>query len=547
MVLRREVLLLVSLSAWCVTGAPQDFSEERRTEAEDQRNKIDLLCINRPPNEYFRLSTRVGGCRDVVRCVPNDFEGGFKFAAVRCPNGLVFDLYGQVCNWISKVSDDNCQSLTKPRLALPNLNTQEPVCVDNQLQCGDGVCIPKELFCDGQPDCKDGSDETACSVDQDPNAAPRCDPSQCILPDCFCSADGTKIPGGIEKEQVPMMIMLTFNGAVNVDNINIYQDIFKDEHVNPNSCAIKGTFFVSHQYTNYSAVQELHRKGHEIGVFSITKKDDERYWSEGSYEDWLSEMAGARLIIEKFANISDQDIVGVRAPYLRVGGNNQFEMMQDQYFIYDSSIAAPLSRSPIWPYFLRYRMPHKCHGNGDGCPSKEHEVWELPINELDRRDDPSFDEGLSGCALVSSCSNIYDTEPFEAMLEHNLNRHLDSTRAPLSLSFDSSWLKSNKGFTKTLMNWIKKTLDTRNDVYFVTPQQVLQWMTSPTDLNGLRDFQDWKQKCDIKGQPACSLPNACPLTTRELPGETIRLHTCMQCPRNYPWILDPTGTGFSDY
>ena len=33
--------------------------------------------------------------------------------------------------------------------------------------------------------------------------------------------------GGIEKEQVPMMIMLTFNGAVNVDNINIYQDIFK--------------------------------------------------------------------------------------------------------------------------------------------------------------------------------------------------------------------------------------------------------------------------------------------------------------------------------
>ena len=47
MVLRREVLLLVSLSAWCVTGAPQDFSEERRTEAEDQRNKIDLLCINR--------------------------------------------------------------------------------------------------------------------------------------------------------------------------------------------------------------------------------------------------------------------------------------------------------------------------------------------------------------------------------------------------------------------------------------------------------------------------------------------------------------------
>ena len=30
-----------------------------------------------------------------------------------------------------------------------------------------------------------------------------------------------------------------------------------------------------------------------------------------------------------------------------------------------------------------------------------------------------------------------------------------------------------------------------------------------------------------QGQPFCSLPNACPLSTRELPGETLRLHTCI--------------------
>ena len=46
---------------------------------------------------------------------------------------------------------------------------------------------------------------------------------------------------------------------------------------------------------------------------------------------------------------------GVRAPYLRVGGNKQFEMMADQFFVYDTSITAPLNRVPMWPYTLYYR------------------------------------------------------------------------------------------------------------------------------------------------------------------------------------------------
>ena len=76
-------------------------------------------------------------------------------------------------------------------------------------------------------------------------------------------------------------------------------------------------------------------------------------------------------------------------------------------------------------------------------------------------------------------------------------------------------------------------------------QQVIQWMQNPTELTALRDFTEWKEKCDVKGQPYCSLPNPCARNTRELPGETLRLHTCMECPNNYPWILDPTGDGFS--
>ena len=45
-------------------------------------------------------------------------------------------------------------------------------------------------------------------------------------------------------------------------------------------------------------------------MFSVTRRDEAKYWSEGSYDDWLAEMAGARLIIERFAGISDGSVIG---------------------------------------------------------------------------------------------------------------------------------------------------------------------------------------------------------------------------------------------
>lgn len=53
--------------------------------------------------------------------------------------------------------------ISEPRLALPNFKTDEPVCPEGKLQCGNGECLEKELFCNGKPDCKDESDENACS------------------------------------------------------------------------------------------------------------------------------------------------------------------------------------------------------------------------------------------------------------------------------------------------------------------------------------------------------------------------------------------------
>ena len=46
---------------------------------------------------------------------------------------------------------------------MPILKTDEPICPEGKLSCGNGECIEKELFCNDKPDCKDESDENACS------------------------------------------------------------------------------------------------------------------------------------------------------------------------------------------------------------------------------------------------------------------------------------------------------------------------------------------------------------------------------------------------
>jgi hypothetical protein len=73
---------------------------------------------------------------------------------------LAFDIEKQTCDW--KNSVDNCGEKTKEKKVKPLLFTDEPLCQENFLACGDGNCIERGLFCNSEKDCNDGSDENAC-------------------------------------------------------------------------------------------------------------------------------------------------------------------------------------------------------------------------------------------------------------------------------------------------------------------------------------------------------------------------------------------------
>lgn len=111
---------------------------------------------------------------------------------------------------------------------------------------------------------------TEAPTTPDPNAAPSCVPSLCKLPDCFCSEDGTQIPGNLSPKETPQMVILAFSGALNVLNAEPFGYLLNETRMNPNGCPIKATFFVPHEYASYYYVQKLYGQGHEIAMQTVT-------------------------------------------------------------------------------------------------------------------------------------------------------------------------------------------------------------------------------------------------------------------------------------
>jgi len=327
--------------------------------------------------------------------------------------------------------------------------------------------------------------------------------------------------------------------------MDIFEQIFDGKLKNPNGCDVKATFFVSHRYNNYSMTQELHRRGHEMAVHSISHDNEEEYWDNGTVSSWSAEMGGARDMMVRWGNVPADDIYGSRAPLLRLGGNRQFTALEREGFVYDSSMVAPLTNPPFWPYPLAFSAPHRCHGNFQNCPTRSHSVMEMVMNEFDPREEPGYeDETVSGCAMLDSCSQIRTPDNLYNVLTHNFIRHYEQNRAPMGMYLHAAWLKKQPEMLDALLFWLDEVLSTYDDVYLVTMSQVLAWMQSPVDSSGAVQFPAWKQKCTaLDTESTCSSSQNCQLSSPQLGGIKQRLQTCNTCPSYYPWVNDVAGQG----
>ncbi|XP_043214423.1 mucin-5AC-like isoform X5 [Amphibalanus amphitrite] len=352
----------------------------------------------------------------------------------------------------------------------------------------------------------------ATPIPDDP--AERCD-ARCKLPDCNCG--GTATPGGLETASVPQLVLLTFDDSVNDLNKGLYKDMFENNRVNPNGCPISATFYVSHEWTDYQQVQNLYADGHEIASHSISHSFGEQF----STSKWEREIAGQREILAAYGGVRMEDIRGMRAPFLSIGGNRMFKMLYNNNFTYDSSMPVYENNPPSWPYTLDYKIHHDCMI--PPCPSHSFPgVWEVPMVMW---------QDLNGgrCSMVDACSPPKSAEDVYKMLIKNFERHYSSNRAVFPLYFHAAWFTTEhhkEGFMAFL-----DTISSMDDVWLVTNWQAIQWMRDPQPLSTVNSFQPFG--CDYPERPArCTKARKCNLWHKS----GVRyMNTCQPCPEKYPW------------
>ncbi|XP_021940723.1 uncharacterized protein LOC110840185 [Zootermopsis nevadensis] len=345
--------------------------------------------------------------------------------------------------------------------------------------------------------------------------AAKCRKDVCLLPDCYCG--GKDIPGGFAAEEIPQLVLLTFDDSANDLNKGLYTDLFENGRTNPNGCPIAATFYVSHEWTDYSHVQNLYASGHEIASHSISHSFGEQF----SQKKWTKEIAGQREILAAYGGVHLEDIRGMRAPFLAIGGNKMFKMLYDSNFTYDSSMPVYENRPPSWPYTLDYKIFHDCMI--PPCPTRSYPgVWEVPMVMW---------QDLNGgrCSMGDACSNPPTADGVYKVLIKNFERHYTTNRAPFGLFYHAAWFTQphhKEGFIAFL-----DTIVNMQDVWLVTNWQALQWVRDPTPLSRINNFPPFQ--CNYPERPRrCNSPKVCNLWHKS----GVRyMRTCQPCPDVYPW------------
>ena len=355
-----------------------------------------------------------------------------------------------------------------------------------------------------------------------------CNSTVCRPPDCNCAS--TRIPGGLPAHQTPQVVTIVVNGDIREQEYAFYRDILGG--VNPNGCPYTATFLVSHNSTNYEVVEGLYSQGNEIGDNTVTRRPSEDYWLEIPVDQWIREIEDEREIINYWANVPAESVVGFQAPYLLTDDNELQALYDLRGFLYDASM---FSEVMYWPFTLDYQSPLCRFPNT--CPTKSYPgLWIVPAIEMIKGDG-------GRCVTLPACKNETVSSPSEwyNLIMSNFKRHYDGNRAPFGLYFDLQiFYDEYANILHALLGFLDE-LRTFQDVYFVSLTQLIEWVREPTSLTNIKEFPPWL--CPKRPSPRCTPGTQTTCGPYQVHGGPDRLFSsCVQtCPPNYPNIGNPKG------
>lgn len=307
-----------------------------------------------------------------------------------------------------------------------------------------------------------------------------CDPSACMLPNCRCYNDPAA-PGGLEKPDIPQIVMVSFEGAINSENIDYYRPIFTDVN-NPNNCPARGTFFLQDSGSDYNLVKLLRTEGHEIGVHSVDGK------TPGSSTEWIDGIKKVRGQLDGIG-VDLKEVLGVRAPELAIGGSDELIGIGTNQMLYDSScsnVGYSDANTFIWPYTFDF-LPTATCDNGKSPDKPFPGKWEVPVADL---------HDLGGdklpCPVPSACRNITTKRDAFDLFFNAFADHYNGNRTPFLMIVDPAWAanQDKRDGTTEFLQYIRAAFG--NEVWVLPLAKALRWVQTPVPVANLTDFAPWQ-------------------------------------------------------
>ncbi|KAF2357300.1 NodB domain [Trinorchestia longiramus] len=309
----------------------------------------------------------------------------------------------------------------------------------------------------------------------------------CALPNCSCSSTAT--PGGLSPDEIPHFVVLSFDDGVTVTNHPFYQEL--QAHKNPNNCGIEMTFFVSHENSDYTLINDLYRNGHEIAVHSVTHKSDVQfYWRNLTKEGWMAEIEQQKQMLEIYGEIPGSEIT-------------------------DETVGTKPT---------------------DAFPG----LWVAPMTDL------QDNRGIE-CSMLDACQSAEDeletsSAAVTDLLKRNFRSHYNA-RTPFGVYTHHSWFY-NETRKQGLRDFLEY-LTAFPEVYVVSVRQMMEWVRNPVPLADLGDLDSFKCKNTLPNLACAESDNINCHYTEPLPisNAEIYMKICQgPCPKYYPYLNNVDGS-----